>query len=246
VSSFFSEDNTVYPTEQYFNNDYLAKNPGWHSEDSAWKARVVTSVLYGFGLSPSTICEVGCGTGAVLAHLRSYFPNARLSGWDVSPQAADFWHRYSKEGIAFTNGDFNEENRDHYDLVLMLDVIEHLTNPFEFLTQLKRSGEHFMFHIPLDLSVNTVLRAHPLSRARSKLGHLNFYTKDLALATLTDCGFNVIDWKFTGASTMEARRSFKGKLLALPRLALSMLSKEFAARVLGGETMIVLAKASKP
>src|SRR2546430_16201598 len=46
--------------------------------------------------------------------------------------------------------------------ILVLDVIEHLPDYFSFLERLKARGRHKIFHIPLDLSVQTVFRKNGL------------------------------------------------------------------------------------
>jgi methylase of polypeptide subunit release factors len=71
----------------YEDGGYLAHNPTWHTENSAWKAQQVAKILVKNELSPSTIHEVGCGAGEVLLSLLQLLPAARGTGFDVSPQA---------------------------------------------------------------------------------------------------------------------------------------------------------------
>jgi len=42
----------------YTQGDYLKKNPTWHIEDSAWKAKNVIRIMKRNNISPKTICEV--------------------------------------------------------------------------------------------------------------------------------------------------------------------------------------------
>jgi len=77
--------------------------------------------------------------------------------------------------------------------------------------------KNFIFHIPLDLSASSVLRKKPLINTRRKVGHLHFYTKDLAIETLIDSGYKVIEWGYTGASLNMPNRSFKTRLARFPR-----------------------------
>src|SRR5947209_3440196 len=46
----------------YLDGKYLAKNPGWHVEESPWKAKQVLRMLRQNHLAPTTVCDVGCGT----------------------------------------------------------------------------------------------------------------------------------------------------------------------------------------
>src|ERR1700747_1878199 len=72
----------------YVDGEYLAKNPGWHVEESAWKARQVVRALRRNDVAPKTICDVGCGAGEVLRQLQaSLDSDCRFWGYDISPQA---------------------------------------------------------------------------------------------------------------------------------------------------------------
>lgn len=226
---------------RYFDGTYLAENLEWHRADAPWKARLVERILFDHGVSPVSICDVGCGSGDVLEQLKRAFPRAALTGFDVSPQLERFWAE--KEGIEFHLGALPEVNDRRYGVVLMLDVFEHVRDPFSLLDATRRFGEHFVFHIPLDLSALNVLRGAPLEHARRTVGHLHFYTKDLALALLKDCGYRVVDARYTGAYAFGAPRSLRTALAALPRRIAYALHKDLGVRLLGGETLLVLAQA---
>lgn len=230
--------------KRYHDADYLAKNPDWDRKDAPWKAGLVRAVLSDFKVLPSSICEVGCGSGDVLINLRRHYPDAALYGYDISPQAAVFWREHEQYGIHFQQGDFFELNHEVYNVILMLDVIEHLRDPFTFLERLRSVASYFVFHIPLDLSAGTVLLGHPLSNVRSKTGHIHYYTKDLAIATLKGCGFDIIHYRYSGAAMNSPQRTLLTRIAMWPRLALYALHKDFGVRAIGGETLVVLARAA--
>lgn len=226
---------------RYFDGTYLSQNPEWDRADAEWKAAQVSAIVTANRLTPASICDVGCGSGDVLAKLQGRFPTARLTGFDVSPQLAPFWARHPT--IRFERAPFHESASEVFDLLLMLDVFEHVRDPFTFLEQARGRARHFVFHIPLDLCALTVARGSPLMNVRRKVGHLHFYTKDLALETLQDCGYQVLDWRYTNAAqTLSTHRTPLTALASLPRRLLRALSPDVSARVLGGETLIVLAR----
>jgi hypothetical protein len=124
----------------------------------------------------------------------------------------------------------------------MLDVFEHVRDPFTFLEESKQFSDYFIFHIPLDLSAFSVLRGSPLMNVRKKVGHLHFYTKDLALETLHECGYELIQWRYTGASLNSPNRRLKTKIASIPRKLFYAINKDFGVRLFGGETLLVLAR----
>jgi SAM-dependent methyltransferase len=234
---------------RYLDNSYLAENPNWDRQDAPWKAAKVLSLLADHQISPTSICEVGCGSGDILAQLAKALPKARMTGFDVSPQVADFWkvhqqaHGVGDGGIEFHLEDFHATNRQKFDVLLMLDVFEHVRDPYSFLELSRPHASYFVFHVPLDLSAVSVARRGPLLRVRDKVGHLHFYTKDLALATLRDSGYSILEWRYTGAA-FELIHSWKTRLASIARWLAYSVNKDFGVRLLGGETLLVLAKSS--
>lgn len=231
---------------RYLDGSYMSENPEWDRNDSPWKASKVFSILSKNKLQPNTICEVGCGAGDILVNLQKYLPSTNMKGYDISPQLSKFWlkHNESEGGkeIEFILGDFHVENEVIFDVLLMLDVFEHVRDPLSFLENSRQYASYFVFHIPLDLSASSVFRGYPLINVRRKVGHLHYYTKELAIETLTDAGYSIIDWQYSAAYLNAPNRSLKTRILALPRRLVNLLNEDIGVRLLGGETLFVLAK----
>ena len=122
------------------------------------------------------------------------------------------------------------------DVVLVLDVLEHLGNPWEFLARLRGRCTLAVFHIPLDLSAASVLREAPLLRVRDKVGHLHYFTRGLALALLQESGFEVIEARYTGAAFSAPQRGLATRLAGLLRRLTFAALGDAGVRLLGGET----------
>lgn len=231
------------PDSLYESGEYAEKNPTWDVEDSPWKARKVLEVLQRTGLHPRTVCEIGCGAGAVLAHLSEYMEEVDFFGYDIAPDAASFWTSYERNNISFELGDFFVKNKRKHDLILILDVIEHIVDPWSFLEKLKPHGENFLFHIPLDLSAQNVLRETPILEARRQVGHIHYFTKNLALELLREAGYEIQHAEYSNLSMSGPRSSWKSKLVYFPRMLAYLISKDFGVRLLGGESLLVVARA---
>jgi len=229
------------PDRKYASGDYLRANPSWDVEDSPWKAGKVVEILAGAGLNPSSICEVGCGAGGVLASLRDSCPGVDLYGFDIAPDAAGFWEQPGMADIHFQLGDFFELNRRRYDLLLLLDVIEHVVDPWTFLEGLKAWSDHIILHIPLDLSAQNIFRERPILEARRQVGHIHYFTRNLALELLTEAGYRIEQCSYSGLAGSGPRHSWRSRLALLPRMLAYALNKDAGVRLLGGETLFVLA-----
>jgi len=226
----------------YLSKEYLQRNPTWHVEDSAWKAHKVLALLKKHKVVPRTICEIGCGAGEILAELhRQMPPTTVFRGYEVSPHAYELCMSRARDRLEFVLGDFALLGDRVYDLALVLDVLEHVDDCSAFLRGVKANAQQVVFHIPLDLSVSAVLREAPLLRARRGSGHVHFFTKQLALEVLTESGFSVIDCELTSGAIELPARGMGAKLMYVPRKAASAVNCEWAARVLGGFSLLVLA-----
>lgn len=232
------------PYDSYLSGEYLEKNPSWDDEDSEWKAGKVLDIIRANQLKLQSIADVGCGAGRVLASLSRELPGTKLYGYEIAPDASGFWKQYEDMDIEFLVGDFLQEPTQKFDAILLLDVFEHVPNPFEFLTALEGRAAHYIFHIPLDLSSVSVARETPLLRVREKVGHIHYYTRNLALALLKECGYDIVDWSYTGASFSAPQSTWKGRLARLPRRILYAVNRDFGVRLLGGDTLIVLARSN--
>ena len=226
----------------YDDGTYLRNNPTWHEEDSAWKVRQISRLLEETSLDPTTVYEVGCGAGGVIAGLAARRPQQRFVGFEISPQALDLCRTKVIENLDFLLGDIRDLNPEVADVLMAIDVVEHVEDYLGFLREIRCYAKHHVFHIPLDLSVQTVLRSSPILQARADFGHLHTFSKETALATLTDAGYEIVRWAYTPTSIELPNRSRRAQVFSVPRRACFALHPDLAVRVLGGYSLLVLAR----
>src|SRR5438094_3894325 len=124
--------------ELYASCTYLENNPAWHVEESPWKARQVIRIMKRNHIAPKTICEVGCGAGEVLKQLQEQMDsNCLFWGYDISPQAFELSKGRASERLHFKMADIRNEQDAFFDIILIMDVIEHLEDYFSFLREIK-------------------------------------------------------------------------------------------------------------
>jgi hypothetical protein len=129
-----------------------------------------------------------------------------------------------------------------FDLVLLVDVFEHVEDCFGFLRELRGRGRREILHIPLDLCAQHVLRGRPLMNKRRKVGHLHYFTKDTALATLEETGREVVAWSYTAHGIELPAGSRRARVMRVARRLLDRVSRDWAARALGGYSLLVLTR----
>lgn len=227
----------------YQSGEYLEKNPRWHAADSPWKAAQILKMIRKQNLNPVTVCEVGCGAGEILNRLHAELPAANFFGYEVSPQAYEICSAKTKERLQFRLGDLLE-TEERFDLLLCIDVFEHVPDYLSFLERLRGRASRFIFHIPLDLSALSLLRPARLMKTRYGVGHLHMFTAETALAVLKDTGYETLDSFFTagGLELEKNQKRLRTVLANLPRRVLGKFSPRLAARILGGYSLLVFAK----
>lgn len=243
-------------TERYQSGEYLEAAPDWHASDAPWKAGKILQLLQRHAVVPRSVCDVGCGAGEILARLQHQLPETtRLVGWDVSPQAHALSRPKQSARLRFVQGDFLKESRDTHELLLLLDVLEHVPDYLGFLSALRTRAQRFVFHIPLDLSVQAVAGGSTHQRRmRERYGHLHYFTAESALWTLRDCGYLVEEAGYTWDGEAEGWRPFaapgwRGRLgypltlaaYGLERLAFR-LGPHVTTRMRPGYNLLVLAR----
>lgn len=224
----------------YTDGTYLDNNRTWHAEDSLWKAQQITKLLQRNHIEPSTVCEVGCGAGDILQHLSQKFVDTRFVGYERSPQAMAICATKASASVSYRMKDIFDE-AEMFDCLLCIDVFEHVEDYMGFISKLRPRARYKIFHIPLDISILSILHSSML-RARQSVGHLHYFTQETAQATLTDCGYRIIDGFFTAPFDDLPSTALKARMARLPRQALFSASPAFAAKVLGGCSYLVLAE----
>lgn len=231
-------ENTIYQ-----DGTYLENNPSWHEEDSPWKAKQVEKILKNNNIIPLTVCEIGCGAGEILKCLANvYGDDVVFYGYEVSPQAFKICRKKEQKNIHFLLKDALDENTNPFDVVMAIDVFEHVEDYLGFLRKFKAKGTYKIFHIPLDLSAQRVLRISTILQMRKDSGHLHYFTKETALATLEYAGYEIVDYFYTKINLDLPARGLRNKLLKLIRRLLFSANQDLTVRALGGFSLIVLTK----
>ncbi|MDQ3215016.1 MAG: class I SAM-dependent methyltransferase [Pseudomonadota bacterium] len=229
--------------ELYTQGRYAENYPTWHVEHSAWKAQHVLDMLKRNRLAPRTIAEVGCGAGEILKQLHDRMDDqVRLVGYDISPQAHALSESRVSERLQFKLMDFLQDETAEFDLILLIDVVEHIDDYYHFLRALKPRTRYVILHLPLDLSVQTVLRKDFFRTVHESAGHLHYFSQETARQMLADVGYEILDARLTASSLDLPMTSFKMALARLPRKLLYALNPGFACRLLGGSSLLVLAQ----
>lgn len=141
-------------------------------------------------LGPTSVLDVGCGSGENLAALKDGFPNLQLSGVDISHEALDLSAKRVPGAELHVLDLQKEKLNKKFDLVMSLQVIEHLDDD---ISALRHMGE-----MAKDWVLVTTMRGRMRPSERA-IGHMRNYTDGDLRKKAETAGLQVSDifgWGF--------------------------------------------------
>ncbi|MEI7928714.1 MAG: class I SAM-dependent methyltransferase [Verrucomicrobiales bacterium] len=226
----------------YQDGTYAGKNPKFGDDSAGHKIAKAVKACREFRLPHGKIAEVGCGGGAIILGVATELGSDHAVGYEPMPEAYAVAKARETAQVSFTTETIGPESHGDFDLVLCFDVFEHIEDYFSFLRNLRRIGKNHLFHIPLDMNAQMVARGGPLKRVREEVGHLHYFYKESALASLSECGYEIGGYFYTFGAEGSYQGGLIYKLMKYPRKILFAINPDLAVRLLGGYSLMVWAK----
>jgi SAM-dependent methyltransferase len=157
--------------------------------------------------SPAAVLEVGVGEGEVSERIRARYPDARIVGVDLpDPELAASWR---ERGLAGLFGDIARLPfpSGSFDLVLAIEVLEHVPDPPAALAELERVGrDRLVLSVPREpiWRVANMARGKYVSALGNTPGHINHWSRR-GFARFVGTQFEVVSvrspfpWTMVGA-----------------------------------------------
>ena len=226
----------------YNNQTYLQNNPGWHEEDAPYKAVYILKLLKRNAIVVQSIGDAGCGTGGILAQLEENLPAVqRFTGFDISADAIQLAKAKETGKTTFEVKDIaGSDSIVLFDLLLVIDVIEHIQDYFSFLKGIVSKSNYTIFHIPLDMCIWSLLREQMLIESKNRVGHIHNFTEDFIKDILAEYGFEVIDQLYTPPKVELL--SIKQRVINFTRKVLFFVNPKFCTKTIGGYSILLLTK----
>lgn len=133
------------------------------------------------------VLDAGCGGGATMESLRRY---GRVRGMEYAPEAVAYNQEQGRDVVegSIEAMPFGEES---FDLTLALDVIEHVPDDWQALTELHRvlrPGGSVLVTVP---ALNLLWSAHDVAN-----GHYRRYTTGELRTRVEGAGFEVVELSY--------------------------------------------------
>ena len=158
--------------------------------DSFWfrnRNKLILKTLANDFPDASSLLDIGCGTGFVLAGIAAANPGLRLVGSDLHHEALDYAQIKFPGAVLLQMDAGNIPYAEEFDVICSFDVLEHINRDDEALKQIHQAlkpGGGLMITVP----------QHPWlwSRADDDARHLRRYTRQDLCNKLIEKGFRII------------------------------------------------------
>ncbi len=238
MHNFGSSIGKEYSSGNYFKDEHRC------APDSKWKiadlSKVIFPAIKKYNLKISTIIDVGCGSGEATRLLAKAFENkgftlTSVKGYDVSPHVKNI----SMDGIEFIYADFCE-SKEFVDLVTLIDVIEHVPKPIDFIRGIAERCNVIAFRIPLEYCLyNSLMNKYRIGLENP--GHLLVLDLASALNIITFSGVRIVDYQISTSSMMEPsrRKSFLANIALPLRYSLGKINPWLLLKTFGSSVTIL-------
>lgn len=159
------------------------------------------------------VLEIGCGSGATLSMLKSLGYATLVHGVELVDDIANLSdNSIDRMFIGDISNDMSFLTNDFYDVILCLDVLEHLTDPNQVVFDLSKklkSGGSFVISVPNIRNIKILFNLIFLGRFRyEKYGlmdktHLKWFTRSSAIELLKNDYLQFVKCKITNMTLLS-------------------------------------------
>lgn len=170
----------------------------------SWHIRRELMFLNRSGFHPAQIADAGSGFGQYVYWLSNKYPEAQITGLDIKQEQVDDCNRFflsikREKKVSFAYADLTRlEEKEAWDLVLSVDVMEHIEDDrgvFRNLYGALRPGGHLLISTPSDQGGSDVNHEHEKSFIDEHVR--DGYGVDEIEAKLREAGFSDIRIKYS-------------------------------------------------
>ena len=172
-----------------YNQFYKANDEAWRMLGAKSKAQNIMEVCR--SLNPQTVLEVGAGDGSILHFLDKAKFAPALYALEIADTGVELIRNRQLESLKDVqsfDGYHIPYPDDHFDLVILAHVLEHVEHERILLRELKRVARYVVIEVPLDYRFGVDNRMkHFLN-----YGHINMYTPTLIRFLLQTEGLEIV------------------------------------------------------
>lgn len=160
---------------------------------SKWKSDIFFKHFYYTKIKLDSILEYGCGPAYILKNFDKKLNNLKIVGIDISNSMLKLAKKNIPNGTFIKNDQISYKNK--IDLVLLIDILEHIKNPNKVLKESKLISNYIFIKVPLEKCLlKNIFRFFRKIKINSE-GHINFWNKRDVFNILEEVDIKIIKYK---------------------------------------------------
>jgi SAM-dependent methyltransferase len=175
----------------YASGEYIRNNPTLDVEDVPWKLSKIIPLANAFAdqccSTKVKILDVGGGAGLLLKGISDFLGTKKMHvekyALDLSREMLEMQKKNNADIVLLIENSIeNTSFRDkEFDLVLMVDVLEHVPDVASALRELRRIAKYVIYKVPIENNLyynglNLLKRGGLRRDILQKVGHVNFFS----------------------------------------------------------------------
>jgi len=175
----------------YSDGTYIASNPSLHAEDSEFKMSYVAQLLekVDWNRTRINILDIGGGAGILGKFVCEWFIKrgytVSVHALDLSREMLEVQKKNNPYLEKISAGEITLLGEEFFDLILMIDVIEHIEDCHQFAADLNKYAHYIIYNIPIEINLMDVLRNIAMRNRHyqiqtESLGHIHFFSAKTA------------------------------------------------------------------
>jgi ubiquinone/menaquinone biosynthesis C-methylase UbiE len=227
--------------KRFYDIQYLKQNPDLDAGDIPWKIEHIKKLIGRRKFS--NILEIGCGSGLIVAELSRFIDIKNSIGSDLSlPILHSAKTSAPNNKYVLANGEGLPFKDSSLDLVLIVDVLEHIHDPIKMLKEVKRISKNLMLLVPLEYGhlSNVVYSIQQLLRIptnKEQYGHIHRFNRKDIFKILEKLDLKMEDFSITLINPPVFKTLF-GRVYTRLSKIIYKLSKRQHEKIFGGHTFI--------
>lgn len=233
-----------------YQEEYIKNNPDLGSKDVASKVKSIKEIINQNKIIPNSILDIGCGSGAILLSLLSDYKIDKSCGIDISEIMINTAIKKDEQKLSswIRSGIFDADFRS-FDLVLAIDIIEHIKDDDALLKKLVNWGNLFVVKVPIEdnyvVNIVKYLSFGIIDSSKSteeKYGHIHHYSEKAFTELVKNSGYEILQKNYMHLPKRHVKFWEIIRLLMMP---VWIISQKAYIRLNGGFLVLLLRPESR-
>jgi 2-polyprenyl-3-methyl-5-hydroxy-6-metoxy-1,4-benzoquinol methylase len=176
---------------------HLERQAKWLEYGAIEKTNSISQFIQRNNIAPSSLLELGCGTGAVILECERRGLALKFTAVDYSAEAIEYLKSRAPT-INCLTADITDAGfvlKDRFDVIVLSHVLEHLEEPLPFLRAIRERFrfQYLIVEVPLEDLLIARVKSLFVDRNQHAAGHVQFFTGTAIHKLLRSAGFKIVD-----------------------------------------------------